>query len=80
MEGLRKYLCCLVLLSLAMQGLGSVGKCKPSFQFIPGPPGRDGSTWTSNGAPGPQGRDGIPGITCLTVTGPQTEGRTRSLN
>ena len=56
MEGLRKYLCCLVLLSLAMQGLGSVGTCKPSFQFIPGPPGRDGVPG-SNGAPGPQGRD-----------------------
>ena len=38
-----------------MQGLGSVGKCKPSFQFIPGPPGRDG-------VPGPQGRDGRDGI------------------
>ena len=39
-----------------MQGLGSVGTCKPSFQFIPGPPGRDGVPG-SNGAPGPQGRD-----------------------
>ena len=43
-----------------MQGLGSVGTCKPSFQFIPGPPGRDGVPG-SNGAPGPQGRDGAPG-------------------
>ena len=43
-----------------MQGLGSVGTCKPSFQFIPGPLGRDG-TPGSNGAPGPQGRDGPPG-------------------
>ena len=65
MIDLRKfvYLCCLALLSLTMQGLGSVGKCKPSFQFIPGPPGRDGVPG-SNGAPGPQGRDGrdcIPG-------------------
>ena len=63
MEGLTKCLCCLALLSLAMQGLGYVGTCKPSFQFIPGPPGRDGVPG-SNGAPGPQGRDGrdcIPG-------------------
>ena len=60
MEDLRNYLCCLVLLSLAMQGLGSVGTCSPSFQFIPGPPGRDG-TPGSNGTPGPQGRDGTPG-------------------
>ena len=44
-----------------MQGLGSVGTCKPSFQFIPGPPGRDGVPG-SNGAPGPQGRDGRDGI------------------
>ena len=43
-----------------MQGLGSVGTCSPSFQFIPGPPGRDGVPG-SNGAPGPQGRDGAPG-------------------
>ena len=42
-----------------MQGLGSVGTCSP-FQFIPGPPGRDGVPGT-NGAPGPQGRDGAPG-------------------
>ena len=60
MESLRKYLCCLVLLSLAMQGLGSVGTCSSSFQFIPGPPGRDGVPG-SNGTPGPQGRDGAPG-------------------
>ena len=43
-----------------MQGLGSVGTCSPSLQFIPGPPGRDGVPG-SNGAPGPQGRDGAPG-------------------
>ena len=43
-----------------MQGLGSVGTCKPSFQLIPGPPGRDG-TPGRNGTPGPQGRDGAPG-------------------
>ena len=46
-----------------MQGLGSVGTCKPSFQFIPGPPGRDGVPGPQgrDGAPGPQGRDGTPG-------------------
>ena len=43
-----------------MQGLGSVGTCKPSFQFIPGPPGRDGMPG-NNGVPGPQGRDGRDG-------------------
>ena len=43
-----------------MQGLGSVGTCSPSFQFIPGPPSRDG-TPGSNGVPGPQGRGGAPG-------------------
>ena len=48
MEGLNKYLYCLILLSLTPQGLGAVGTCSSSCQFVPGPPGRDG-------------RDGIPG-------------------
>ena len=50
MEGLYKYLYCLILLSLTPQGLGAGGTCSSSCQFVPGPPGRDG-------------RDGIPG-TC----------------
>ena len=48
MEGLYKYLYYLILLSLTPQGIGAVGTCSSSCQFVPGPPGRDG-------------RDGVPG-------------------
>ena len=54
MEGLYKYLYCLILLSLTPQGLGAVGTCSSSCQFVQGPPGRDGR----DGAPG---QDGVPG-------------------
>ena len=48
MEGLYRYLYYLILLSLTPQGIGAVGTCSSSCQFVPGPPGRDG-------------RDGVPG-------------------
>ena len=54
MEGLYKYLYCLILLSLTPQGLGAGGTCSSSCQFVPGPPGRDGRDGTPGnpGAPG----------------------------
>ena len=54
MEGLYKYLYCLMLLSLTPQGLGAVGTCSSSCQFVPGPPGRDGL----DGIPGNPGAPG----------------------
>ena len=60
MESLYKYLYCLILLSLTPQGLGAVGTCSSSCQFIPGPPGHDGRDGV-HGQDGLPGKDGVPG-------------------
>ena len=57
MQVFNKYFFCLILLSLTPQGLGAVGTCSSSCQFVPGPPGRDGR----DGAPGSPGAPGNPG-------------------